>query len=282
MRAGPLSSPKVIETLNRSFVPVYLSNEDYADDGPAPRAEKAERDRIFAEARAAGLSVGTVHVYVLDPDGRAVDSAHVAEGAKTDVLIGLLERNVARFHPQPGPPLVAPRPQAPTPVPDPGGLLLHLVARSLDGRGAWGGVIPEDWFLLESEQAAALTCPPPVEAGRSWTIDRDTAVRLLERFYPATENNDLAKNRIERLSLRATLVSVQSGTARARLDGDLRMVHPFYHKDDGKTVEARVVGFVDFAVPTRLVRSLRLVTESATYNGGKFGVALESVEVDGP
>src|SRR5215212_2557991 len=113
MRAGPLSSPAVIETLNRSFVPVYLSNEDYAENGPAPRADKAQRDRIFAEARAAGLSVGTVHVYVLDPDGHAVDSAHVAEGAKTDVLIALLERNVARFRPRPGPPLAAPRPQAP-------------------------------------------------------------------------------------------------------------------------------------------------------------------------
>ena len=26
-------------TLNRYFVPVYLSNEDYAEDGPAPEAE---------------------------------------------------------------------------------------------------------------------------------------------------------------------------------------------------------------------------------------------------
>src|SRR4051812_7200689 len=261
MRAGPLSSPRVIEILNRSFVPVYLSNEDYADGGPAPRAEKAERDRIFAEARAAGLSVGTVHVYVLDPAGHAADSAHVAEGAKTDVLVALLERNVAWFHPRPGPPLVAPSPQAPRPVPDPGGLLLHLVARSLDGRGAWGGVIPEDWFVLEPDRARALTCAPPVRAGRSWQVDPETAARLLERFYPATENNDLAKNRIQRLTLRAAVVPVESGVARARLEGELRMVHPFYHKDDGKTVEARVLGFVDFEVGPRRVRSLRLVTE---------------------
>src|SRR6476659_3715523 len=116
MRAGPLSSLAAIETLNRSFVPVYRSSEDYSDEGSAPGVEKRERDRIFAEARAAGLSVGTVHVYILDPDGHAADSAHVAEGAKTNVLLALLERNVARFHPKAGPPVSPPRPQAPRPV----------------------------------------------------------------------------------------------------------------------------------------------------------------------
>src|SRR5437870_1469358 len=115
MRAGPLSSLRVVEILNRSFVPVYLSNEDYSEDGPAPKAEKQERDRIFREASAKGLSVGTVDVYVLDPDGHAADSGHGAEGAKLDVRITLLERNVERFHPKPGKPATPPNPQAPTP-----------------------------------------------------------------------------------------------------------------------------------------------------------------------
>jgi hypothetical protein len=281
MRAGPLSSPKVVEILNRRFVPVYLSNEDYADGGPAPRAEKAERDRVLKEAHAAGLSVGTVHVYILDAGGRAVDSSHVAQGSKTDVLIALLERNVARLRPEGGPPLTPPTPQAPRPDHEPGDLVLHLVARSLDGRGAWGGVIPEDWFVLAPEQAKGLTCEPPAAVGRSWDVDPDVATRLLERFYPATENNDLSKNRIERLRLRATVVSAEAGLARARLDGELRMGHSFYHKEDGKVVEAKVLGFVDFKPETRAVRSLRVVTETATYNGGTFGVAMESVP-DGP
>ena len=110
MRAGPLSSPEVVAILNRRFVPVYLSNEDYADAGPAPEAERRERDRVVREAAARGLSTGTVHVYILDPEGHAVDSAHVAEGAKLDVLLGLLERNIARLRPEPGPPACPPRP----------------------------------------------------------------------------------------------------------------------------------------------------------------------------
>src|SRR5437763_3318562 len=127
MRAGPLSSPEVVAALNRSFVPVYLSNEDYAEGGPAPEAERRERDRIVREAGARGLSTGTVHVYVLDPEGRAVDSAHVADGTKPGALQRLLDRNVARFRPASGPPPSPPRPQATPPDHEPGGLTLHLV-----------------------------------------------------------------------------------------------------------------------------------------------------------
>lgn len=280
MRAGPLSSPEVVATLNRSFVPVYLSNEDYAEGGPAPRAERRERDRILRESAAQGLSTGTVHVYILDPEGHAVDSAHVAEGAKLDVLRRLLDRNVARFRPEPGPPVVVPRPQAPPPDHEPGGLTLHLVARSLDGRGAWGGVIPEDWFTLAAGEAKGLTAEAPA-VGAAWDLPPALAARLLERFYPATENNDLGKNRIERAEVRAEVVSVEGGVARVRLVGDLRMGHPFYHKEDGKVVEAKALGFVEFDARSREVRSLLMVTESATYNGGTFGVTLRSVG-DGP
>ena len=92
--------------MNRYFVPVYLSNEDHDEDGPAPVPERHERDRVLRESAAKGLSTGTVHVYILDPDGHAADSAHVAEGAKLDVLTKLLRRNIERFRPEPGPPVV--------------------------------------------------------------------------------------------------------------------------------------------------------------------------------
>ena len=45
--------------------------------------------------------------------------------------------------------------------------------------------------------------------------------------------------------------------------------------------EAVIPSFVEFAAGSRAVRSLRMATESATYNGGSFGVALRSVG-DGP
>ena len=56
MRAGPLSNPQIIELLNAHFAPVYVSNEDYTEDGPAPAEERAERNRIWREANEAGIT----------------------------------------------------------------------------------------------------------------------------------------------------------------------------------------------------------------------------------
>src|SRR6266446_4826715 len=97
-------------------------------------------------------------------------------------------------------------------------------------------------------------------------------------FYPPTENNDLSRNRFERQSMKATAISVHNGVARARIEGELKMQHSFYHKEDGKAVEATVVGFIDFEPSSRTIRSFQLVTDQATYGGGTFGVAVRSLK----
>src|SRR5947209_1065346 len=137
MRAGPLSNSKVIALLNSSFVPVYTVNEDYAAKGSAFPAEKVERERVFKEGYAQHRSVGTVHVYVLRPDGHLFDTLHVAEAARAEKLLVLLNRAVAELKPASGQPLVPPTSQSCQPDCDKDSVVLHLVARSLDGRGAW-------------------------------------------------------------------------------------------------------------------------------------------------
>ena len=108
MRAVSLSNTEVIGLLNRFFIPVYLSNEDYARGGAAPPAEKAELDRVRREGHAAKLSVGSVHAYILAPDGRLLDSLHTAQAANAGKLIAMLERNVRALGTQGGPPVAAP------------------------------------------------------------------------------------------------------------------------------------------------------------------------------
>src|SRR5688500_13505152 len=102
MRAGPLSKKPVSDTLNRYFVPVYTSNEDYRDDGAAPPEERAAYQKVYRAALAAKLSTGTVHAYVLSPDGEPVDSLHVAEAARGDNVLKMLNRAVERFKPRAG------------------------------------------------------------------------------------------------------------------------------------------------------------------------------------
>jgi hypothetical protein len=53
-------------------------------------------------------------------------------------------------------------------------------------------------------------------------------------------------------------------------------------KDDNNFVEAKIVGYVDCDAATRAIKSIRMVTEHATYvkENAKdtFGVALRSME----
>jgi len=277
MRAGPLSNSKVISLLNRFFVPVYAVNEDYRDGGAAPAADKAEYNRIFKQSLAAGISTGTVHVYILSPEGIPVDSLHVATAAKTERLIDLLERIIEKLRVPEGKTLVAPAPQSAPPRCEADSLVLHLTSRSLDGRGAWSDFPVEDWIVLSRSEWEKFLPANPSRIGHGWVVDKKTSEKLLTRFYPPTENNDVTKNHFERQTLKANLVQFENGGARIRIEGDLRMRHSFYHKEDGKVVEATFIGFIDFDPALRSIRSFLLVTDRATYGGGTFGVAVRSM-----
>ena len=75
----------------------------------------------------------------------------------------------------------------------------------------------------------------------------------------------------------ADLAKAKREIARARLDGTLKMKHPFYHRDDDNTVEATVVGLLDFEPAGARVRSLQLATVRASYGRTWFGVVVNSV-----
>src|SRR4051812_4923421 len=204
MRTGPFSNSKVIERLNAHFVPVYAVNEDYRGDGPAPPAERAEKQRIYRETLKAKMSAGTVHAYVLAPDGKVLGSLHVAKAARADNLLRLLDQTIARLNVPAGKPVVAPCPQSAAPAAPPGGLVLHLTARPLKGGGSWGGV-SENWITYDAREVARLLPAGLPRPGLTWKPDSRLAARLLAHFYPVTENNDVSKNRIEQQSLEATV-----------------------------------------------------------------------------
>src|ERR1700732_2897043 len=108
MRAGPLADADVIAYLNRYFVPVFVSNEEDDRDGAAPAAEKAERNHVWSDALKAGRPSGTVHVYLLDGDGKFLDSLHVAEASRPGKLLALLKATAEGQNILGGKPVVAP------------------------------------------------------------------------------------------------------------------------------------------------------------------------------
>ncbi|HMF17229.1 MAG TPA: hypothetical protein VKE98_08485 [Gemmataceae bacterium] len=283
----------MIDLLNTYFVPVYVSNEDFEKGGSASADEKKERMRIYLEAGKAKLSTGTVHVCIVAPDGHPIDSQHVATATQVDKLTAMLERTVDRLKTPAGKALVAPCNQMRRPKTAAGDLLFHLIARNVQRQGKedvptraklgetrsgnWGAYPGENWIVLQRKEWSKFLPAKEAAVGGTWELDPETAARFLTYFYPSTENNDIKTHRIDKQSLRATVLSIEKGVVRVRLDGSLKMKHPFYHKDDGNFVEANLVGILEYETKDRRIRLLNLVTDGATYGRMRFGVTMQTV-----
>jgi hypothetical protein len=249
--------------------------EDYVGKSPSVSDdEKKAYQKIYHGALEKKLSAGTVHVYVVTSDGEAIDSIHVAH-AKTEKVIATLKAAIEKLGVKEGKTLVEPKVQAAGPKADPDALSLHLIARGVPGKAAgfWQELPGEDFIVYKRGQWEKFLPSAGAAVGASWDVDRDVALKLLNYFYPSTENNDVSKNEVEEMSMKATLVSA----GKVRLDATLRMKHPFYHKKDEARVDAVAVGLVDFDASTPRITRFRMATEKATYNGGTFGVAVRSL-----
>jgi hypothetical protein len=277
LRASSLSDAKIISLLNRYFVPVYISDEDVAASGTASALEKSEYHRIYSEALKAGLSTGTVHVYILTPDGHPLDSLHVAKASQPQELMSLLERAIQKLKPSPGAPLVKPAVQSKPPRHDANALVLHLTARVLKPGCGWDQFPAENWVVLSRAEWTRFLPPGHIAPGKSWDIDKETAAKLLMYFYPATENNSVSTNRIDQQELKGRIISTSNGLLRVRLSGKLKMKHTFYYKEDPNVVDTGLIGFLDVDPRKNAIRSFRLVTDEATYWNGIFGVAVRSI-----
>jgi hypothetical protein len=318
MRASSLSNPDIIEILNRYFVPVHVDGV-YVNKNPSiDAAEKAAYRGVFEKFHNANkenqgkdkpkFSVGSVHAYILTSDGRPVDSLHVADAAKPARLLEMLEKAKDKLQLVRGEPLTKLTPQSPPPKTEADAVLLHLTSRYLvrkgdtrarkgidddlvplvatglgKGQGGWHSLPSEDWIMLTRADWMKLLPSEKVVVGKSWDLEPKTAAKILIRCYPTTELNDLSENRIDLQMLKATVISIDSSVVRARLEGKLKMKHAFYpRRDDNNFVEAMFVGIMEFEVSPRRLRSLRLVTEQATYGGNvngshPFGIAVRSL-----
>src|SRR5213594_803534 len=178
MRAGPLSDAKVVALLNRHFVPVYVNNDDYRDGGGKPADERRAHERIFREASASNLSAGTVHVYLLTPEGHVFDSMHVVQAARTANLIAMLEGAVKKFDVPAGEPVCKPAPQSAPPSAPADALVLHLTARGLSGGDHWDGIPSENWIVLTRVEWAKLLPAGAPGVDQSWEADPVVAAKI--------------------------------------------------------------------------------------------------------
>ena len=291
MRASSLSNAKVIDLLNSYFVSVSLRNQDFDDEGAASAEEKAEKARIYRDAVKAGMHAGTVCVYLVSPEGTPMAVAPANENLvyDPDRLAELMLQVVRQLNVVKSAPSIATKPYSPAPRMSDGSLMLHIVARYLERKGDvcvpcdvkavlgtkngrnWADLPSQEWVVLNRPEWTSLLPRGEVRVGSTWKPSEDVTAKLLRHFYPPTENTDLKTNRVEKLVIQARVESIERGIAHARLDGQMRMKHPFYHRDDNNFVEAELVGYVRFKTNTREIESLRLVTENGRYGGAVNG-----------
>jgi len=280
MRAGPLSNDKVIDTLNRYFAPVFVSNEDYQEKtGVASPQEKKEYRRLFDEFLDKKLPCGTVHVYLIGTDGHPIESMHVANASRTEKLMGMLRRCIDRLGVQPGEPLVKPADTSVAPPAPAGALVLHLVSRGENTGpqgGSWREFPAENWIVLSANQAEGLLPRAEPAAGATYNVNSATATKIFQYFYPQSEDpTDSPWTKMDVESLKATVLSVNHGAAIARLEGRVQLHRDFYPgKYSPERMTATLLGFMQWEPETRRITSFKLVTDEAKKDDGHYAVAV--------
>lgn len=264
----------MIEELNRYFVPVTSSN-----DGPAPPAEKAERQRIYEDFIARKLGSGTVHVYILRPDSSSLRGLDIVSVLTPGKLVAFLDDVRRELRTLAGPPAFVPHMASIPPPVSADSMVFHLVARG-SPHNSWDYGIPsENWVVLNHTELSALLPPEPiVRRGSSWTVESRVADILLMWFYPQVEDpSQLNRSTIVYSHLHMTVTTIQNGAARARIEGRLKLSHPFYPNRLDDFVSAQLIGFMDFVPREGRIQRLRLITKEATYKDYPLDVALRSV-----
>ena len=251
--------------------------------------ERAERRRIYGDFIRAKLGTGTVSPFILTPDAKPLTRLSIGPACQMDNLLRLLEKVVAEQKLKRGDPVVKPVAQNPAPKVPADALLLQLTARKLTGKGSWNEFPSEDWIILARNQWEKLAPPAGAKVGSSWDLDKAVSAHVLTHFFPQTEvctakeDNLLSetgtyRHKLISHTLKATVISVQDGMVRLRLNGGLKLNHSFYpgRKDTNSFMEGSVIGYLDYNTSKQKVAQLRLVTTEAKYINLPVGIALRS------
>jgi hypothetical protein len=265
--------------LNKYFVPVTSPNEWAEQETSAgPPAEKAERKRIYLYFYAHKMPLGDVNVYVVAPNGDGVAGLDINSATNTEKMIVFLTKVAADQHVTPGPPAVAPHPVSLPPAAPADSLVLHLVSRSLAG-GSWHEFPSENWIVLSKAEWQQLLPSAGAARGASWAVPKPVAVKLVEWIYPQNEEKTgVNRSRVDVADIKMTLVTLENGLARARIDGQVKLMHSFY--PGGKSEDfaiSTLSGYLDFNVAERRIQRMRLVTDKATYVDSPFRASLVSM-----
>jgi hypothetical protein len=159
-------------------------------------------------------------------------------------------------------------------------MFFHVVARGSASGGTWRSFPSEEWIVLNRNELNSLLPHGDPNLKSTWDAPPAVAAKLMGSIYPPTEDPEpMIRSRIESATFHFTMVTLDRGMGRARIDASVRMEHIFPGKPPGggEPIDAKFLGFVDFSLAEHRIQRLRLVTESARVNNESFDGALRSV-----
>ena len=224
--------------------------------------------QVFDEAADQKLSVGTVHVYILSPDGKVADSQSVKQAQFAAPHLEFLNRQIARFAVTPGQAIGPPTPQVRPPKVAPDQLLLKGVTRTQPGSRHWIGVA-EDWLTLDRPDVESLLPSSNQRIGDSWQVPGDVAEKILTHVYPPTGQFDPTTHTFQDVVLTCEIIDQSEGSFVVELFGKMTMNHDLLRPDEHR-VRATVVGYFRIAPGAQRPTTFRLSTFEAEFAGGPF------------
>ena len=258
MRVGPLSDDKIIDLLSKYFVPVWLSNDHFQMAGPSD-AEQEEVQRIYRERVRRHLDSGTVCVVVLDPDGGVSATLNLHKASQAGNPPPFLQKIVddGKLGPR-GAEAIRATTAAPRPPAKPrteGGMVLHVLTRFADMKPNRG--VSQDWFEWTAAEWSAFAPAKDAAVGAVQTVPKETANKLFRRLYPpAGDVGSRANAKWSAAALTSTVVAVEDGEIRVKLEGEAEMRVPVGDDPTGGKVTVRLIGAARYDPAKRAFTSL--------------------------
>jgi hypothetical protein len=264
MRVSSLSDPRVIDTITKYFVPVWLSRDDYQREKRSGD-EQAELERLDAERARRKMEGGAVCVFLVAPNGDVLATQRVQKAYKAENLLPLLQKIVEEQKLQPRDPeairaSAAENTQAKPKTKE--GRFIHIWTR-VDAKGDNRGV-SNDRVELSGEELQAFLPPADAKAGATWPVPETIAVKLFQYGYPPGPYWKTSDSKLKKAKLTAKLIAVSDKEARIELAGDMELSFPLGRPTEGQ-VTAHFEGIAQADPGKRTLTSLALVSDRAEF-----------------
>jgi hypothetical protein len=265
-RVISLADKRVIETVSRYFVPVWISRDRYQCDpwsvAESALLQKIENSRIEKKLEAGGHYC----VLLVGKDGETLAAMPLAKALNPTALATFL----LRFAEKEALPvrtreeIVAAQPKAIKREPKTEDGRMFIIRTRLEGKAASRGAT-RDTVELTAKEWLKFLPPDKSKLAERYTIPFEVSEALLRYAYPASPQYSDEVVNVEYSTLTARISSRTEKEILLTLAGSLTLRHPFTGKPTDDKVTATFTGQAKFETKTLALRSFWLLSQKGQH-----------------